>query len=118
MIRAYNHAGAVNHQTFLMAVNDMDMNNGCLEVVPGSHKQQVPLGANKASPSTLPKDHDPKVQCIEPAWEAKQTWIPVPMSAGSILVFGSYLAHRSGPNSSQKPRAAIYATVSPYQDVC
>ena len=48
-VRAYNHAGAVNHQTFLMAVNDMDMNNGCLEVVPGSHKQQVPLGANKVS---------------------------------------------------------------------
>jgi ectoine hydroxylase-related dioxygenase (phytanoyl-CoA dioxygenase family) len=51
-IRAYNHAGAVNHQTFLMAVNDMDMNNGCLEVVPGSHKQQVPLGANKVRSST------------------------------------------------------------------
>jgi ectoine hydroxylase-related dioxygenase (phytanoyl-CoA dioxygenase family) len=110
MIRAYNHVGAVNHQTFLMAVNDTDMNNGCLEVVPGSHKQQVPLGANKVSlPSDIRLDAD--VQCIEPAWEAKQTWIPVPMSAGSILVFGSYLAHRSGPNSSQKPRAAIYATV-------
>ena len=46
---AYKHAGAINHQTFLMAVNDMDMSNGCLEVVPGSHKEQVPLGANKVS---------------------------------------------------------------------
>lgn len=25
-------------------------------------------------------------------------------------MFGSYLAHRSGPNSSPRPRAAIYAT--------
>jgi len=32
------------------------------------------------------------------------------MPAGAVLIFGSYLAHRSGPNSSQKPRAAIYAT--------
>lgn len=46
---AYNHAGAVKHQTFLMAVNDMDMNNGCLEVVPGSHKQTIPLAANRVS---------------------------------------------------------------------
>ncbi|RSH80152.1 hypothetical protein EHS25_007257 [Saitozyma podzolica] len=92
---AYNHAGAVKHLTFLIAVNDMDMSNGCLEVVQGSHKEEVPLAANK---------------CIEPAWEAKHTWVPVPMPAGSLLVFGSYLAHRSGPNSSPKPRAAIYAT--------
>jgi ectoine hydroxylase-related dioxygenase (phytanoyl-CoA dioxygenase family) len=49
MSRAYNHAGAVNHQTFLMAVNDMDMRNGCLEVVPGSHKEKIPLGANKVT---------------------------------------------------------------------
>lgn len=32
------------------------------------------------------------------------------MPAGALLVFGSYLAHRSGANSSTKPRAAIYAT--------
>ncbi|BEJ15693.1 hypothetical protein CspHIS471_0502980 [Cutaneotrichosporon sp. HIS471] len=92
---AYNHAGACNHQTFLMAVNDMDMSNGCLEVVPGSHKDEIPLGANR---------------CIDPEWEAKHNWVPVPMPAGALLVFGSYLAHRSGPNSSPRPRAAIYAT--------
>lgn len=32
------------------------------------------------------------------------------MPAGALLVFGSYLAHRSGPNSSPRARAAIYAT--------
>jgi len=92
---AYNHAGAVKHQTFLMAVNDMDMSNGCLEVVPGSHKMTIPLAPNR---------------CIDPTWESQQTWVPVPMPAGALLVFGSYLAHRSGPNSSPRPRYAIYAT--------
>lgn len=29
---------------------------------------------------------------------------------GDILVFGSYLAHRSGANSSSKDRRAAYAT--------
>ena len=92
---AYNHAGAVRHQTFLMAVDDMTPENGCLDVVPGSHKVQVPIAADK---------------CIAKDWEAAQTWVPVPMKAGDLLVFGSYLAHRSGPNNSPRPRAAIYAT--------
>lgn len=32
------------------------------------------------------------------------------MTLGQILVFGSYLAHRSGPNNSNSDRKAIYAT--------
>lgn len=95
MSRAYNHAGAVKHTTFLMAVDAMDLTNGCLEVVVGSHKQEIPLAANR---------------CIDPEWENKATWTPVPLPAGALLVFGSYLAHRSGPNTSPRARAAIYAT--------
>ena len=29
---------------------------------------------------------------------------------GEVLIFGSYLAHRSGPNNSPNGRASIYAT--------
>jgi 2-aminoethylphosphonate dioxygenase len=29
---------------------------------------------------------------------------------GELLIFGSYLAHRSGPNKSSSSRKAIYAT--------
>ncbi|KAL1407796.1 hypothetical protein Q8F55_007231 [Vanrija albida] len=92
---AYNHAGAVKHTTFLMAVDAMDLANGCLEVVVGSHRETIPLAANR---------------CIDPEWEKNATWTPVPLPAGALLVFGSYLAHRSGPNSSPRARAAIYAT--------
>jgi len=94
---AYNHAGAIKHQTILLAVDAMDMSNGCLEVIPGSHKEIVPLGPDG---------------CIEPAWVEKREkdWVPVILPAGSLLLFGSYLAHRSGPNSSPNPRAGIYAT--------
>ena len=35
---------------------------------------------------------------------------------GQFLVFGSYLAHRSGPNNSDKGRAAIYATYNAISD--
>jgi 2-aminoethylphosphonate dioxygenase len=31
-------------------------------------------------------------------------------TSGQLLIFGSYLAHRSGPNNSHGDRKAIYAT--------
>jgi ectoine hydroxylase-related dioxygenase (phytanoyl-CoA dioxygenase family) len=34
-------------------------------------------------------------------------------AVGEFLVFGSHLAHRSGPNHSEFGRAAIYATYVP-----
>lgn len=48
--------------------------------------------------------------CIDPAWVAGQQWMPVELRAGELLIFGSYLAHRSGPNKSSSSRKAIYAT--------
>ncbi|KAK5037267.1 hypothetical protein LTR13_005073 [Exophiala sideris] len=71
------------------------MSNGGLEVVDGSHDMIVPVG---------------KDNCIEPEWVKKQKWTPVTLEAGQLLVFGSYLAHRSGANHSDVDRKAIYAT--------
>jgi ectoine hydroxylase-related dioxygenase (phytanoyl-CoA dioxygenase family) len=53
---------------------------------------------------------DKSNNCIGPAWVAGQQWTPVELCAGELLVFGSYLAHRSGPNMSEFLRKAIYAT--------
>ena len=92
---AYTHVKNVTHLTILMAVDNSNMRNGGLEVVDGSHKMDVPIGSDN---------------CITQEWVAKQKWIPVELKAGELLVFGSYLAHRSGPNRSQTDRKAIYAT--------
>lgn len=48
--------------------------------------------------------------CIEPAWAKTHTWTPADLAAGELLIFGSYLAHRSGANESSKDRKAVYAT--------
>lgn len=91
----------------------MNATNGGLEVVDGSHRMEIPLG---------------KDRCIEPTWVNGHTWTPCDLEpgkppkalilgksgligkSGDILVFGSYLAHRSGANTSSKDRRAIYAT--------
>lgn len=78
-----------------MSVEPATMSNGCLEVVAGSHKSKIPLGEDR---------------CITPAWCEDHEWLPVELETGEFLVFGSHLAHRSGPNNSDLGRAAIYAT--------
>ena len=80
----------------LLAVDDTDSTNGGLDVVGGSHLMDVPINRQD--------------NCIEAAWVNRQTWTPVNLRAGELLVFGSYLAHYSGPNKSTRDRKAIYAT--------
>jgi len=92
---AYTHVKNIKHLTILMAVDDTNKRNGGLEVVDGSQKMEIPIGSDN---------------CITQDWVAKQKWIPVELKAGEMLVFGSYLAHRSGPNRSKSDRKAIYAT--------
>ncbi|KAJ5462094.1 Phytanoyl-CoA dioxygenase [Penicillium daleae] len=94
---AYTHVKNIKHLTILAAVDEMNAINGGLEVVNGSHRMEVPLGADR---------------CIEPAWVDSHRWTPCDLhpGLGDILVFGSYLAHRSGANTSSKDRRAIYAT--------
>ncbi|KAL0571374.1 hypothetical protein V5O48_010589 [Marasmius crinis-equi] len=94
---SYAHVAKVKHLSILMAVEPATLENGCLEVVAGSHKL----------PESIPVGED---QCITDDWCEKQTWVPVPLETGQFLVFGSYLAHRSASNQSPNGRAAIYAT--------
>ena len=92
---AYDHISKIEHLTANVAVDEATVENGCLEVVPGSHKMDVELAHG---------GH------ISKAWEDSHEWLPLPLKPGDILLFGSHLAHRSGPNSSQKPRSMVYAT--------
>ncbi|KAG7091126.1 hypothetical protein E1B28_010180 [Marasmius oreades] len=97
---SYTHVAKAKHLSILMAVEPATLENGCLEVVAGSHKLAD-------SPNPIPIGHD---YCIEDDWSMKQIWTPVPLETGQFLIFGSYLAHRSAANNSANGRAAIYAT--------
>lgn len=92
---AYDHIGKIEHTTANLAVDAATIENGCVEVVAGSHRMDVKLAEGGR---------------IDGNWEASQTWIPVELAAGDLLMFGSHLAHRSASNKSKKPRASVYAT--------
>ncbi|KAL7904830.1 hypothetical protein GGI35DRAFT_472039 [Trichoderma velutinum] len=93
---AYNHIKDVKHLTILLAVDKSTLNNGGLEVVDTSHNMDIPLNV---------EDH-----CITNEWVDSHDWKPVELEPGQLLIFTSYLAHRSGPNHSDENRKALYAT--------
>jgi hypothetical protein len=92
---AYDHIGKIEHLTANFAINAATLANGCLEVVPGSHRMSVDL-ANGGR--------------ISDSWVNSHEWVSVPLDEGDVLLFGSRPAHRSGPNRTDRPRASLYKT--------
>jgi ectoine hydroxylase-related dioxygenase (phytanoyl-CoA dioxygenase family) len=80
--------------TCWLALDDADVDNGCLWVIPGSHRHGTVRHRNGAGPFRVGHDG--------PAADG----VPVPVRRGSVLVFSSLLLHRSGPNTTDRPRRA------------
>jgi len=83
-------------------VEPATVENGCVEVVPGSHLL-----------SDLPTRED---KCVHDDWCEKQNWVPITLGTGDIFVFSSFLVHRSAPNRSPLGRAMVYATFNPTRE--
>jgi ectoine hydroxylase-related dioxygenase (phytanoyl-CoA dioxygenase family) len=80
--------------TLWLALNDATVENGCIWVLPGSHKKG--LVEHRQSPIGL-VCHDSS----DP-----DQGVPVPVKAGSMAVFQSLTMHKSGVNVSSGPRKA------------
>jgi len=79
-----------------LALDDATTENGCLWVMPGSHRRGV-LYPNR-------EHDDPRYDCTVESYgfpydEADA--VPVEMRAGSVLLFNGYLLHRSLPNTGR-----------------
>jgi len=88
--------------TCFIYLDDADEVNGCLQVIPGSHegKQIYPFKAGGHFE-------------IDPAYIDKDKIVPVPLKAGEMIFFDSYLLHYSDLNRSNSPRRAIIYTYNP-----
>jgi ectoine hydroxylase-related dioxygenase (phytanoyl-CoA dioxygenase family) len=75
-----------HYLTCWLALNDATIENGCIWVRPGSHRNGVV--EHKPTPVGL--------QC----YFGPDPGIPVPLRKGSLVAFCSMLMHRSGPNQS------------------
>ena len=88
-----------NAMNFWLAIDPATVRNGCVQVVPGTHKIDLPHNDDPIQGHIL---HDHQIDI------GKQ--IPVELDPGDAIFFDSGLAHRSYPNHSDLCRRA-YAAV-------
>jgi len=86
-----------------LAIDDATVENGCLHVLPGTHKQLLPHRAFDGPQSWGLLDED-----MDTSGE-----IPIPLQAGSALFHHSCLIHRSFPNRSEHGRRGLVTIYLP-----
>ena len=92
--------------TALIALDDASAENGALEVLPGSHLiEDVPY---KHSELDFERNE------IDPDRIDTAAMMPVELPAGSAVLFGPMLVHRSAPNRSGADRRALLYTYQPH----
>jgi hypothetical protein len=76
-----------------MAIDPCDMENGCLEVVPGTHQLPVLCSVEADAASSFSGD----TVALPPGMAA----VPVMMEPGDVLFFNGQVVHGSQPNTSR-----------------
>ncbi len=79
-----------------IALDDTTIENGCLWVLPGSHRRGVLYPTHEQS--------DPEFDCTVEAYAfpyRDEDAVPVEIPAGTALIFNGYLLHRSLQNSGK-----------------
>ena len=86
--------------TFWFALEDADVDNGCLWVEPGGHRGPLRQRFVREGRSV-------RMETIDPApWPSQDRAVPLPVKAGTLVVFHGLLPHYSAPNRSPRSRHA------------
>ncbi|HEY3234740.1 MAG TPA: phytanoyl-CoA dioxygenase family protein [Polyangiaceae bacterium] len=87
----------LHYITCWTAVSDSTIDNGCVWIIPGSHRWGL-----------LPHVRQPSTADTYPGLTAQFSdesgAIPVPLRAGQVAIFSSLMLHKSGPNTSRSIR--------------
>jgi ectoine hydroxylase-related dioxygenase (phytanoyl-CoA dioxygenase family) len=82
-----------------LAIDDATEANGCLELIPGSHRALLP-----STPRTRPGEFDSRVG---DAHVAGRDRVRVELRAGEFLLFRNKILHRSAPNPTPSRRLGL-----------
>jgi phytanoyl-CoA hydroxylase len=91
--------------TAMLFLDDSNLGNGCLHVVPGSHragKWKTRSDGDRFAANEVDKGAYPDVRPI-----------PLEVPAGSVVYFGPMLVHQSAPNLSDTQRRALLFSYQP-----
>ena len=85
-------------------LTDTRRENGCLRVIPGSHRRPHPL-------HDIIDAHDPALAAVDdpnnPAFADHPDQVDVPVSAGDVVIADARLIHGAHPNGSARERTNI-----------
>lgn len=90
----------VSVTTFWFALEDADVDNGCLWAEPGGHRGPLRerFVREGGTMRLEPLDRTP--------WPTQDSAVPLPCAAGTLVVFHGLLPHYSAPNRSPRRRMA------------
>jgi hypothetical protein len=90
--------------TAVLFLDEATRENGCLEVLPGSHRDGVRPGSSAAGFGAFEMD---------PTSVPDATLRPLEVPAGTVVFFGSLLVHRSAPNRTGADRRTLLYSYQP-----
>ena len=79
------------------ALQDVTVDNGCMQFVPGSHRTPV---------RHRPRGGDPTADALEAVEVATDAAVACPLPAGGVTIHHPGVLHHTGPNHSDHPRVA------------
>lgn len=84
---------------------DTTPRNGCLRVIPGSHRKRHPLHDHLRGSYTpdLRRMSDPS----SPAFRSYEDEVPLPVAAGDLVIIDARLLHAAHANDSDEERTAL-----------
>lgn len=86
---------------FWFAIDDATTENGCMWALPGGHRLQVKT-RNRLSPDRKSTFNE----VFDPTPYPTTGLVPLEAPRGTLILLNGTLPHRSGPNTSDKPRHA------------
>ena len=99
---AHFYADVERLPNVMLSIDDATEANGCLRVIPGSHRGGILpglVGQGRLGPLFT-----------DPAYFDESLQVPISLSAGSLLFFSPSVVHGSGPNDSMQRRRALIFT--------
>jgi len=89
-----------------LAIDDVDAENSCVQVIPGSHRETLP---HLPPP---PDAHQDFTLAADPACYREQDAVSMVMRAGECFLFSERMLHGSSANRSGRRRAALTIRVT------
>lgn len=90
--------------TAWVAVTDSSVDNGCMQIIPGSHKQFIP--------HVRDEERDVFEEKAHPSFVNEEEAVDIELEPGEFILFNERTLHRSLPNDSDRRRTGVSARIT------